>query len=89
MKKPDTTTAMQQLIGEIRTRIPFDEMDEARVCSGKCIGCAKKLLEYLEQEVLYSEDSLQRGDTPSLGEINRLARSAGKIYKVLQLNNIV
>lgn len=89
MKKPDTTSAMLDLVQQIRAHIPFDELDDARVCSGVCIGCAKNLLEYLEQEIIYWESSLARGEIPSLGDINKLARSAKKIYKVLQLNNLV
>lgn len=89
MKKPDTTSAMLELVQQIRAHIPFDELDDARVCSGACIGCAKNLLEYLEQEIIYWESSLARGEITSLGDINKLARSAKKIYKVLQLNNLV
>lgn len=80
---------MRILTQQIRQKIPFDELDEARVCSGACVGCAKNLLEYLEQEVIYWEDSLTRGESPNLGDINKLARSAKKIYKVLQLNKLV
>lgn len=89
MKKPDTTSAMNELVRQIRAHIPFDELDDARVCSGACIGCAKNLLEYLEQEVIYWEGSLARSESPNLGDINKLARSAKKIYKVLQLNQLV
>ncbi len=80
---------MTALVVQIRTQIPFDELDDARVCSGACIGCAKKLLEYLEQEIIYWESSLARDEIPSLGDISKLAHSAKKIYKVLQLNNLV
>lgn len=89
MRKPDTARAMAELVAQIRAKIPFDELDDARVCSGGCIGCAKKLLEYLEQEIIHWEYSLARGESPSLGEIHKLARSAKKIYKVLQLNKLV
>jgi len=87
--KPNTADAMRKLTQDIRHAIPFDEMDEARVCSGACIGCAKNLLEYLEQEVEYWETQLALGETPSLGDIQKLARSGKKIYKVLQLNKIL
>jgi hypothetical protein len=87
--KPNTADAMRQLTQDIRHAIAFDEMDEARVCSGVCIGCAKNLLEYLEQEVEYWEHQLILGETPSLGDIHKLARSGKKIYKVLQLNKIL
>ncbi|MBK8188275.1 MAG: hypothetical protein IPK77_14040 [Cellvibrio sp.] len=89
MNKPDTRTAMLQLIEQIRSSIPFDELDDSRVCTGKCVGCAKKLLEYLEQEIISWEYSLNQGDHPSLGDVNKLARSAKKIYKVLQANNLL
>lgn len=89
MRKPDTDEAMRLLILQIRASIPFDELDDARVCSGKCVGCAKKLLEYLEQELIYYEYSLKNNEVLSLGEVTRLARSAKKIYKVLQLNELV
>lgn len=89
MKKPDTSSAMRELVTQIRAHIPFDELDDARVCSGSCIGCAKNLLEYLEQEIIHWEYSLARDETPSLGDINKLARSAKKIYKVLQLNKLI
>lgn len=72
---------MTALVIQIRTQIPFDELDDARVCSGACIGCAKNLLEYLEQEIIYWESSLARGEIPSLGDINKLARSAKKYTK--------
>lgn len=80
---------MLMLTQQIRQSIPFAELDDARICSGACIGCAKNLLEYLEQEVIYWEHNLTRGESPNLGDINKLARSAKKIYKVLQLNQLV
>jgi hypothetical protein len=87
--KPNTADAMRNLTQDIRRAIPFDEMNDARVCAGLCIGCAKKLLEYLEQEVEYWETQLALGETPSLGDVQKLARSGKKIYKVLQLNKIL
>ena len=80
---------MRALTHSIRQHIPFDELDDARVCSGSCIGCAKKLLEYLEQEVIYWEEALNRAEVPSLGDVHKLGRSAKKIYKVLQVNKIL
>ncbi|TCS38785.1 hypothetical protein BCF53_11559 [Reinekea marinisedimentorum] len=80
---------MLSLIGQIRSHIPFDEMNEARVCGGLCMGCPKKLLEYLEQEVEWWEGSVNAGDEPSLGDVEKLARSSKKIYKVLQKNQVL
>ncbi len=45
--KPDTRTAMRNLIGQIRTAIPFD-LPEAQMCSDSCDGCSIKLLEFAE-----------------------------------------
>ena len=87
--KPATPDAMRELIHSIRQHIPFDELDDARVCSGLCIGCSKKLLEYLEQEVIYWEEALKRAEVPSLGDVHKLGKSAKKIYKVLQVNKIL
>ncbi|TXR52193.1 hypothetical protein FME95_10900 [Reinekea thalattae] len=84
-----TPSAMQQLLTTIHTNIPFDQLDEARVCSGQCIGCPKKLLEYLEQEVQWWQQSLDAGEVPKLGDIEKLSRSSQKIYRVLQKNQIL
>ncbi|WP_231902169.1 hypothetical protein [Neptuniibacter pectenicola] len=52
--KPDTTEAMQTLIKQIREAIPFDT-PIALMCNGPCTGCAKKLLDYLDMELLDKE----------------------------------
>ncbi len=88
MAKPDPRTAMQNLISEIRNTLPFD-MPVAELCSGICRGCSKKLLDYLDMELAEWEDRLAAGDIPSLGDINQLASSSQKIYKVLQRNGLV
>jgi len=50
--KPNTRIAMQQLIAEINEVMPFG-LSEAEICAGKCLGCPKKLLEYISSEVAY------------------------------------
>jgi hypothetical protein len=80
---------MSALLADIRNHIPFDELNDARVCSGQCIGCPKKLLEYLEQEVEHWEGMLVNHETPKLGDIHKLARSSTKIFNVLQKNEIL
>lgn len=89
MNKSRTPQAMAQLIEQIEIAIPFNELNEARLCSGKCIGCPKKLLEYLEQEVLHWQSSLNTGDVPSLGDVQKLARSSKKIHRVLVANEVL
>jgi len=86
--KPDTTTAMQDLIQQIRSKIPFD-MPEAQACTGICNGCSQKLLEFLDTELISWEFRLNQGETPNLGDIKRLARSSIKIYRVLHKNQLV
>lgn len=86
--KPDTRTAMQQLIDQVRAAIPFDAA-QARVCSGDCSGCSQKLLDYLEGELAAWEQRLAEGDRPSLADLSRLAKTARKIHRVLVRNGIL
>lgn len=86
--KPDTTEAMQTLIKQIREAIPFDT-PMALMCNGPCTGCAKKLLDYLDMELLDKEKNLQDGKMPNLGEIDKLAKTAKKIYISLQKNGLI
>ena len=81
--KPDTVTAMQQLIAEIRRRIPMDAT-EAEVCADGCDSCSLKLLEYLRSELAGWELRLDRGEVPHFGDLDRLARSARKIRAALE-----
>ena len=86
--KPDTRTAMQTLINQIRLAIPFDTPME-KLCNGPCTGCSKKLLEYLDMELEEWEQKLASGETPNLGEINKLAKTSKKIYSILQKNDLI
>ncbi len=79
---------MADLIGQIKEAIPFD-VPEADMCSGDCIGCPKKLLEFLDTEIEFCEFKLADGEQPSLGEIDRLAKCSKKIYKALEKNKLV
>ena len=81
--KPDTTTAMQQLIGQIRTTLPFDR-DEAQVCAGPCNGCSLKLLGFLESELDGWEARIADGERPGLAELSQLIRTSRKIARALQ-----
>ncbi|MCX4025290.1 hypothetical protein [Spartinivicinus marinus] len=88
VKKPSTSVAMQDLINQIRSAIPFDT-PESVLCAGTCHGCSKKLLEFLSRELDDWESQLQSGEIPTLGEIDRLAKTSKKIYRVLQKNRLV
>lgn len=86
--KPDRTIAMRQLILQVRTAMPFD-LPEANLCSGKCNGCSQKLLDYLDIELEGWESRLKDGEVPDFGEIQRIAKTSKKIYKVLQQNDLI
>jgi len=86
--KPDTTTAMTILIKEIKEVFPFG-MSEAEICAGKCIGCPKKLLEYISMQVEHCQAELDNGDTPTLADISNLARIGKKVHRSLAKNGLV
>ena len=86
--KPDRPTAMRKLIQQVRTAMPFD-LPEANLCSGKCNGCSQKLLDYLDMELEDWEYRLDSGETPDFGDINKIARTSKKIYRVMKKNGLV
>ncbi|MCU7846854.1 MAG: hypothetical protein KZQ89_02420 [Candidatus Thiodiazotropha sp. (ex Lucinoma kastoroae)] len=62
-RKPDTQTAMRQLIEQVRREIPFDLTEEA-MCGDACLGCSSKRLIYLEAELDEWEIKLANGSVP-------------------------
>ena len=87
-KNPDTRTAMRRLIDQVRDAMPFGLNDE-QICGDSCEGCSSKLLIYLETELDAWESRLAEGAVPTLGDIDRLARQARKIHRVLQHNGVI
>lgn len=86
--KPGTRQAMQGLIASIREVMPLDQPG-ALLCRQTCVGCPKKLLEYLQSEVSGWESALASGEKPTLGDIDRLAQTSRKIYRVLEKNQLL
>jgi len=86
--KPDATTAMTLLLKQINDTFPFDK-PETEICAGKCIGCPRKVLEYLSMEKDYYQAQLNNDETPLLADISRLALIAKKSYRSLQRNQLV
>ncbi len=86
--KPDTPTAMKNLIEQVRESIPFG-LSEAEICIGTCRGCPKKLMEYLDQELESWNDRLNAGEIPTLGDVSILAKTSGKIHRALSKNHLV
>jgi hypothetical protein len=86
--KPNTKTAMALLLNQIEETFPFDK-PEVEICAGKCIGCPKKVLEYLSTEVDHWQAQLNDNETPLLGDISRLALIGKKAHRSLARNNLV
>lgn len=55
----------------------------------RLLWLSQKLLEYLDTELEFWESELASGETPTLGDIDRLAKSSKKIYKALKKNDLV
>ncbi|TVZ41453.1 hypothetical protein P886_0799 [Alteromonadaceae bacterium 2753L.S.0a.02] len=87
-RKPERRVAMQALLAEISRQLPLDA-PAASLCQNTCMGCPKKLMQYLEGEVDFWQDELGAGETPSFGDIQKLAKSARKIHRVLQQNGLI
>jgi hypothetical protein len=87
--KPDRTTAMLQIIEQVKTTLPLYDEDTF-VCGpdNSCIGCPKKLMELVESEVSYWESALQRGITPQFDEIRRFGKLCNNVRRGLIRNNI-
>jgi hypothetical protein len=85
---PDTRAAMQKLIGDIRTEVPFD-MPTEQLCTNRCVGCPKKLMEYLDMTLEDWTCRLDDGEVPDFGDISKLAKSSLKIHRALEKNNLV
>jgi hypothetical protein len=90
MKKPDTRTAMQNLIDEVRQIIPFDTA-ETVMCADdtSCHGCSMKLLEYLSMELENWQQRMDDGEIPNFADLAKLGRSSKAVYKTLQKNKLV
>ncbi|MES9969299.1 MAG: hypothetical protein ABW092_04645 [Candidatus Thiodiazotropha sp.] len=87
-RKPDTRTAMRQLIDRVRSEIPFDLPEEV-LCGDACQGCSSKLLIYLETELDDWEVKLAAGAIPNFADLSRLAGKSRKIAQALQNNGLL
>ncbi|WDE02414.1 hypothetical protein [Thalassomonas actiniarum] len=87
-RKPDATTAMQNLIIQVRNDFPFN-VPEANICGISCIGCPKKLLEIVDTELCDWEIKLGNDVVPKLGEISRLGKLCKNVRRGLKRNGLV
>jgi hypothetical protein len=86
--KPDTVLAMQNLIKQIKSAIPFDP-GKTDACTDCCKGCSVKLIDFLEVEIEDLEYRLVNDEAPNFKDINKLAKTAKKIYRVLINNDLI
>ncbi|WP_299794432.1 hypothetical protein [uncultured Shewanella sp.] len=86
--KPDTTQAMYILIEQIKQALPFG-MPEHEICAGVCVGCPKKLMEYISSEVEYWECKLENHEKPSLLDLSDLARIGTKVHRSMKKNKLI
>ncbi|UJF17581.1 hypothetical protein L0B53_02090 [Vibrio sp. SS-MA-C1-2] len=88
--KPDTQTAMADIIIQVKAAFPLYEEDTF-VCGpdNNCIGCPKKLLELVDTEVCYWESALERGVIPNFDDIYRFTKLCKNVHRGLVRNNRV
>ena len=85
--KPDTRSAMRQLIDQVRSTLPFDQSG-IELCADDCSGCSSKLMEYLQSELEVWEQRLDQGVIPNFGDLNRLGRTSRKVVDILTRNGV-
>lgn len=87
--KPKTDIVMADIIQQIKEAFPFDISEEA-MCADTCsYGCPKTLLEYIHAEITEWEHRLENGDIPNFRDIQKLAKTSKKIYKILEKNHLI
>lgn len=87
--KPKTEVVMADIIQQIREKFPFD-ISEDELCAETCsYGCPKKLLEYMEANITDWEKRLENHEIPDFRDIQKLSKTGCKIYKILEMNNLV
>jgi hypothetical protein len=86
--KPNTILAMYNLIKQIKSSIPFD-LDKTDACPDSCRGCSVKLIDFLEVEIKDWEFRLVNNETPNFKDLDKLAKTAKKIHRVLINNGLI
>jgi len=86
--KPDTLLAMQNLIKQIKSAIPFD-LGKIYACPDNCRGCSVKLIDFLEVEIVDWEYRLENNEAPNFEDLDKLAKTAKKIHRVLINNGVI
>lgn len=80
--------SIENLIKEIREKIPFDLSFDGN-CEGRCDVCPQKLIEFLDVEVSHWESRLAHNIFPSHQDIECLAGDYRKVYAVLEKMGLI
>ncbi len=80
--EPDAKTTMENLIKEIREKIPF-KMSFDGFCEGRCDVCSEKLIEFLDIEVSHWESRIKHNVFPNEVDVENLAKDYKKIHAIL------
>ena len=86
--KSDTVLAMQNLIKQIKSAILFD-LGKKDTWPDSYRGCSVKLIDFLEIEIEDWEFKLANNETPNFKDLDKLAKTAKKIHRVLISNNLI
>lgn len=86
--KPRTNIAMLNLIKEARETIPLD-ISMAEICTGLYEICPKKLIEFLDMELVEWEQRLKKGEIPDLGDVSELAKKCKHVHEALEENGLI
>jgi len=86
--KPNTVLAMHNLIKQIKSSILFD-LDKTDACPDSCRGCSVKLVDFLEVEIEDWEFRLVCNETPNFKDLDKLAKTAKKVRRVLINNGLI
>lgn len=79
---------MRDFLRQARAGLPLG-LAADDICNDDCRGCSMKLIEYLASEIDNWEYRLDQGDVPSFRDLDRFARSATRIRRVLARNGLV
>ena len=86
--KPRTTEVMRDFLRRARGCLPLG-LAADEICGDDCRGCSVKLIEYLASEIDNWEYRLDQGDVPNFVDLDRFARSATRIRRVLERNGLL
>ncbi len=81
---------MLQIIHAVKQEFPLYQEDTF-VCGpdNSCIGCPKKLMELVDDQLTYWEHAIRRGVIPSFDDLSRFGKLCRNVKRGLVRNNRV